>query len=33
MDKKITTREKINIIKNNKILLGYIFKFAPEMFL
>lgn len=32
-DIKITTREKINIIKNNKILLGYIFKFAPEMFL
>lgn len=29
--KKLNT--KINAIKNNKVLLGYVFKFAPEMFI
>ena len=33
MSKKLKPKEKINIIRNNRILLGYIFKFAPEMFL
>lgn len=33
MKNKKKLKEKFHTAKNNKILLGYIFKFAPEMFL
>lgn len=33
MAEKKKLNNKINAIKSNKVLLGYIFKFAPEMFI